>query len=65
MINGFVVESYEFGVAMIPNTKSEAWLLCVVKNNYQHCDNLEGIKGNDDSTNSLKTQLASALNNKI
>ena len=64
MNHGFTVEQYEFGVAMIPNTKSEAWLLCAVKNDYQHCDNLEGIKGNDDSPNSLKSQLATALNGK-
>ena len=64
MNHGFTVEQYEFGVAMIPNTKSEAWLLCAVKNDYQHCDNLEGIKGNDNSPNSLKAQLATALNGK-
>ena len=64
MKNGFAVESYDFGVPMIPNTKSEAWLLCAVKNDYQHCDNLEGIKGNDDSPNSLKSQLATALKGK-
>lgn len=64
MKNGFAVESYELGIAMIPNTKSEAWLLCAVKNNYQHCENLEGIKGNDDSPNSLKSQLTTALNGK-
>ena len=61
MKNGFAVESYDFGVPMMPNTKSEAWLLCAVKNNYQHCINLEGIKGNDDSLNSLKSQLAASL----
>ena len=64
MKNGFAVESYDFGVPMMPNTKSEAWLLCAVKNDYQHCDNLEGIKGNDDSPNSLKSQLATALKGK-
>lgn len=64
MKKGFAVESYDLGIAMIPNTKSEAWLLCAVKNNYQHCENLEGVKGNDDSPNSLKSQLATALNGK-
>ncbi len=61
---GFKSEDYIFGVPMIPNAKSEAWLLCAVKNKYQYCNNLENIKGNDDSPNSLKSQLASALDGK-
>lgn len=63
MINGFEKEDYGFGVPMIPKPKSEAWLLCAVKDNpYQACDNLENKSGNDKSPNSLKKQLAEALN---
>lgn len=61
MQNGFKSENYSLGVPMIPNTKSEAWLLCAVKNNYRNCQKLENIKGNDDSPNSLKSQLAKVL----
>jgi len=43
------------GVAMIPKPKSEAWLLCALKNKpYESCEKLEDRSGNDDSPNSLK-----------
>ncbi|GAA5443988.1 hypothetical protein Misp06_02168 [Microbulbifer sp. NBRC 101763] len=63
MLAGFAAENYELGVAMIPKPKSEAWLLCAVKQNpYQHCANLESESGNDNSINPLKSQLEEALN---
>jgi hypothetical protein len=47
---------------MIPKPKSEAWLLCAVKENpYQHCHHLEDESGNDRSPNSLKVQLSAVL----
>jgi hypothetical protein len=50
------------GVPMIPQPKSEAWLLCAIKNPpYQHCNQLETASGNDSSPHSLKKQLAQQL----
>lgn len=63
MINGFNAENFDLGVAMMPRPKSEAWLLCAVKESpYQHCKSLEEESGNDRSLNSLKVQLEKALN---
>lgn len=62
MQEGFKAEAFDFGVAMIPKPKSEAWLLCATKENpYQHCDGLENESGNDSAENSLKDQLDIAL----
>ncbi|SFP78287.1 hypothetical protein [Enterovibrio norvegicus] len=64
MLEGFRAQNFEFGVAMIPKPKSEAWLLCALKPpHYQNCDNLEERSGNDDSPNSLKGELRNVLNN--
>lgn len=49
------------GVPMLPKPKSEAWLLCAVANDYQHCQALEALPGNDDSPRSAKMQLQAAL----
>lgn len=63
MKNGFEDEDFNRGVPMIPKPKSEAWLLCAVKENpYQRCAALENESGNDDSANPLKHQLQLALN---
>jgi len=63
MKKGFAVEGYaDLGVPMMPNPKSEAWLLCAVKNNpYQNCDHLENESGNDKAPKPLKDQLDEAL----
>lgn len=62
MLTGFQEAGFEHGVAMLPKPKSEAWLLCAVKQHpYQHCEQLENASGNDASPNSLKNQLSSAL----
>jgi hypothetical protein len=62
MLDGFAEEGFESGVPMIPKPKSEAWLICAWKNNpYQGCDALEKRSGNDNSTNSLKDELAELL----
>ncbi|VEI21473.1 Uncharacterised protein [Serratia plymuthica] len=51
----------ERGVPMIPKPKSEAWMLCAIRNDYQHCAALEDLPGNDDAPNSAKTQLDQAM----
>ena len=61
---GFKRAAFEGGVAMVPKPKSEAWLLCALRHNYQHCDFLENESGNDDSPNSLKKQLSAHLDGK-
>jgi len=62
MENGFIAEEFDFGVAMVPRPKSEAWLLCALKAQpYQHCDLLEEEPGNDASPNNLKKQVDAAL----
>jgi hypothetical protein len=59
IIQGFSDEAFERGVPMIPKPKSEAWIICSVKNNpYQGCGALENRSGNDKSPNSLKGELA-------
>lgn len=66
MLQGFEVENFAYGVTMVPKPKSEAWLLCAMKakSPYQHCAALEQASGNDDSPNSLKSQLNVALQGK-
>jgi len=68
MEDGFKAEEFDFGVPMVPNPKSEAWLICALKNTpYQQCEKLEERSGNDDSPNNLKDELASfgITNNQI
>lgn len=60
--HGFERAEFEFGVAMLPKPKSEAWLLCAIQNNYQHCANLEDLSGNDNAPNNAKKLLNQALN---
>jgi len=59
MLEGFEVEGFVYGVAMLPQPKSEAWLLCALnpQSPYQHCARLEEESGNDKSPYSLKSQL--------
>lgn len=62
MIRGFSDEGFEQGVPMIAKPKSEAWIICCVRNNpYQGCEALEERSGNDKSPNSLKSELADIL----
>jgi len=63
MIKGFDDEGYAHGIPMIPKPKSEAWLLCAVANNYQHCTVLENESGNDDGPHPLKDRLTAAVDN--
>jgi hypothetical protein len=63
MCQGFGYEGYAAGVPMLPNPKSEAWLLCALKPNqpYQHCTQIEDESGNDAGLDALKSQLERAL----
>ena len=54
---GFNFENFNRGVAMMPNPKSEVWLLCALKNKYLNCSDLENRSGNDNSPNNLKDEL--------
>jgi hypothetical protein len=56
--NGFKMEKFTKGIAMIPKPKSEAWLICALKDKpYQQCKKLEDRSGNDDSPHNLKDEL--------
>lgn len=60
--NGFNQVEFRNGVPMVPRPKSEAWLLCALKNPpYQHCNALEDEPGNDNSLRDLKSQLATTV----
>ena len=62
IIRGFKDEGYEKGVPMVPKPKSEAWIICAVKDTpYQGCNSLENRSGNDKSPQSLKKELAEIL----
>ena len=42
--------------------RSEAWLICALKENaYQHCNSLVDRSGSDHSPNNLKDELAEML----
>ena len=59
MMSGFEDEGFNRGVPMIPRPKSEAWLICALKEHpYNGCDALEERSGNDNSPNSLKVELS-------
>lgn len=50
------------GIAMVPNPKSEAWLICALKENpFRYCDVLEERSGNDDSPDALKKEFSELL----
>lgn len=56
--NGFKIEKFDRGVAMIPKPKSEAWLICALKERpFENCQKLEDRSGNDDSPDNLKDEL--------
>lgn len=62
MESGFAAESFDLGVPMVPNPKSEAWLLCAAQDDpYCNCGRYEALSGNDASPNSAKRQLNEAL----
>lgn len=57
MVDGFGRANFSRGIPMLPNPKSEAWLLCAAQPSVQDCAGLENISGNDASRNSAKRQL--------
>lgn len=61
--DGFLAADFDFGVPMVPKPKSEAWLLCALKEDpYQHCDALEdSLSGNDNAPESAKERLKQRL----
>lgn len=66
MLDGFAEESFHKGVPMIPKPKSEAWLICALRQNpYQGCCALESRSGNDCSPNSLKAELDGILGERV
>jgi hypothetical protein len=59
MHRGFALVDCHTGVPMVPRPKSEAWLLCALRQpGYVNCAPLEDASGNDASPSSLKRQLA-------
>jgi len=61
MLKGFLRENFQHGVPMIPKPISEAWLLCALRERYQHCDRLEKESGRRHAANPLKKQLEEHL----
>lgn len=62
IVRGFALVEFNAGVPMVPRPKSEAWLLCGLKQPQSaDCGKLEDAPGNDDSPNSLKKQLAKLI----
>ncbi|MEZ8258144.1 hypothetical protein [Vibrio cyclitrophicus] len=61
MEHGFEAQEFENGVPFVAQPKSEAWLLCALKNGYQNCAAFEVRSGNDDSPRSLKGELEAHL----
>lgn len=61
ILHGFEEEGFERGVPMLPKPKSEAWVLCALKNAYVACGALEERSRNDKSPNSLKKELSDLL----
>lgn len=61
MLSGFLAEQFAYGVPMVPKPKSEAWILCALRESYGNCAFLENEPGNDRSPNALKMQLAAHL----
>jgi hypothetical protein len=64
MLAGFEAEGVSNGVPMIPKPKSEAWILCALRNKYQNCKKIENESGNDKSDDPLKRQLEECLGEK-
>ena len=62
MVAGFQQERCSGGVPVVPNPKSEAWLLCALKQAYIGCHKIElEASGNDRSPKNLKDQLNDVL----
>lgn len=61
--DGLKYSGLQTGVPMVPRPKSEAWLLCALKDSaYQNCESLEMRSGNDNSPKNLKDELRDRIN---
>lgn len=58
---GFDSAEFRKGVPMIPKTRSESWMLCVVDKNAARESYYENLPGSDKSPNSGKKILAAKL----
>lgn len=66
MLTGFGDEGFARGVPAVPRPKSEAWLLCVLRDPpHAPCRKLEERSGSDKSPDSLKAELATVLKEKF
>lgn len=69
MESGFQGASFQYGVAMVPRPKSEAWLLAYYQKGlpntlpYQNTSRFEKLPGNDGSSKSAKALLSQAFDN--
>jgi len=55
---GFERVEFTTGVPMVPYPKSEAWMICALRNPpYTNCESIEHESGNDKSPQALKVQL--------
>ena len=62
IMDGFESVPFMRGIPMLPKPKSEAWLLCAIREpSYQHCRQLEDISGNDKASNPAKDQLQNTM----
>ncbi len=62
MKTGFQAQGFDLGIPMIPNPKSESWILCALQEPpYQQCSQLETLPGNDRAEGAPKDLLAQEL----
>ncbi len=61
MHSGFDNADFRKDVPMVPKTRSESWMLCIVDKNAARKSYYENLPGSDNSPNSGKKVLADAL----
>jgi len=62
MLDGFAADGFDRGVPMVPKPKSEAWLLCGLRQSTAaEAVKLESRSGNDRSPKALKKELSKLL----
>ena len=61
MHSGFDSESFRMGVPMVPITRSESWMLCLIDKEAAQKSYYENLSGSDNSPNSGKKVLANML----
>jgi len=62
ILDGFEDSGFQKGVAMVPKPTGEVWILCCLQN-YQHCDKLEDLPGNQVSSNHPKNIIRQRIGN--